>query len=232
MKEKETQIKAGLEKPDAMDVARIMASGLAHDLNNILTGLLGFNAMMLCELKEGDHFYTFCKEVEKNGNSVKVLSEKLIAVSRSEVPVKGPVDIKALISHVIGSSAGGTFDNVKITEELTTLPAVEADANKLSMAISLIFWWIGKHTKGEGSVKVTGALFQDKIRLSVSCSGIIVDKNILPYIFEPVYTTSIDRLLGFELAIARGIISEHGGRVEARFSGDNLVFDIDLSAKL
>lgn len=228
MGEKEIRLRKGLEAPNAMEAVRCMAGGVAHDLNNILTAILGFNSLMLREMKEGDQFYPYAKEIEKSANDARVLGEKLIDLSRHEAPVKRPIDLKALVSSAAAEFRDSSAGRIPMIEELTDMPVIEADAEQLSSAIGLVLWWADKHTKGEGLVRMTNSCSRDKARVSIACDGALIDKNRLPYIFEPLYTISKDRMFGYELAIVRGIINEHGGSIEACMTAENVVFNIDL----
>ena len=228
---------AGASGLSAMDAVRKMAAGIAHDLNNILTGILGFTTLMLYDLKEGDPLYALCKEVEKSGNDAKALSDKLMTLSRREKPVKIGHDLAKVVQEAAELSENSMAGRVKVLTDIKSTGLIPVDRDRLLTAIDLVLHKISQYIPAGvdirlivDTVKEAGTLKKGVI--IVDCGELKIDSGKLSLMSEPCYGTSRDRLLGFEAVVAAEMIADQGGSmsmVPAPF-GKGVQFHLELPA--
>jgi PAS domain S-box-containing protein len=113
----------------------------------------------------------------------------------------------------------------QLTVDLPQEPLhLEADPLRLAQVLSNLLTNAAKYTEPQGSIVLAARSVEDEIVISVTDSGIGIDREMLPRIFEMFSqtTSAIDRAeggLGIGLALVRGLVSLHGGSVEATSDG-------------
>lgn len=220
-----------------MDVARAFSGGLAHDLNNIFTGILGFTSLLMMEAKEDDPLCRYCREIEKSAADATTLIDKLVSINRQETILLTQVDIKRLMLDTVDKLTRDLKDRPDISVEINDLPAISLDGPKTGMALELILYRAAKCSREGGRIAVSAGTIERvegtssaarNIIISIICKGSKVPGEKVPFLTEPVYTSWRDRLLGFEMAIARDILAKQGFilKVENGKTEEDLVFSV------
>ncbi|HEV2146225.1 MAG TPA: MEDS domain-containing protein [Longimicrobiaceae bacterium] len=93
------------------------------------------------------------------------------------------------------------------------LPLVRGDRQRLLQVLSNLLGNAVRHTPEGGSVTLAAEAAGDEVRLSVRDTGTGIAAESLPHVFERSWTERHDGGLGFGLAIAKGIVEAHGGRI-------------------
>lgn len=223
------------DRLSAMDAVRRMAAGISHDLNNILTGILGFTALMLYDLKEGDPLYALCKEIEKSGNDAKALSEKLMILSRRERPAKTGMDLAKIVEEAAELLENSLAGRVSISADIKNTGLVPIDRDRLLAALELILHKIAQHLPSGSGIRMVADVVQEAGTLKkgviiVECASLEIDNNRLSSMFTPYYSSSRDKLLGFELVVAAEVVADHGGKmlIEPNPSGKGIKLRLEL----
>ena len=222
------QLEMQLRQQNKMQAIGQLSAGIAHDFNNLLTIIQGHASMYLIP-DQGDHdVYESMKEIAIAADKAAQLTRQLLAFSRKQIMQRGPLDLFELVSTMSKMIQRLIGENIKFELELNhDLPPVFADANQIEQVImnltinardampksgTLIFR--AKTVTIDNTSQMVG--YDTKpgqfVCFSVTDTGTGIDPKIQPRIFEPFFTTKdIGKGSGMGLAMADGIIKQHGG---------------------
>jgi signal transduction histidine kinase/ActR/RegA family two-component response regulator len=236
-KEELAEARIRLAHSERLESIGTLAGGVAHDLNNMLTPVIGYAQLVRGRLPvdspERAHLGHLVEAAQRAG----ALTRKLLALGRKQVLEVKPIDvgenlrgIEPLLRHLFP-------ENVALTIAVDDdLPRVDADAAQLEQV------WMNLAANARDAMPTGGALTIDVQRLRargrdgvdvyVSDTGGGMDPATLDQVFEPFFTTKPrGEGTGLGLAIVRGIVEQHGGRVDvARTSSEGTTFHLFLPA--
>jgi len=195
-----------------------LISGVAHELNNPLTAILGY-AQLLEGEQLTDHQKEFVGKMYKQAQRTHRVVQNLLSFARQRKPAKMPVDLRRIVDDTIALREYDlNLHNVVIQRHYDeTLPAVVADPHQLEQvflnitnnAVDAML----EHSKG-GRLNVTVTQHGGTIMLESHDSGPGIKE--VNRIFDPFYTTKgVGKGTGLGLSICYGIIKEHGGDIRA-----------------
>ena len=205
-----------------------MAGGLAHDFNNLLMGIQASASLLLFEQagKNNEKLRNIERYVQQGGK----LTRQLLALGRGDRRSVSPVDLNALLVEC-AAMFGQTRKEIRIhCHPQPQVWTVEADAGQLEQVLLNLFVNAAHAMPGGGELTLrtenvrleeqdTGPYQRQPgryVKISVIDSGCGIDPQILDKIFDPFFTTKgKDRGSGLGLASAYGIISNHGGIIQA-----------------
>lgn len=195
-----------------------LAAGVAHHVRTPLTTISGYLQVMLGRVDDDkytvrrDVLETLLGEVSYINDVVK----ELILFAKPPVQKEPNVDLNRLLEEALLLSfkdIGG--EKINISKELAkNLPVITADNNLLKQAVMNIMQNAIESMDGEGVLSVKSWMNAElsMLVLAINDTGAGVTPEIMSRIFEPFYTTKLDRV-GLGLPIANRIIAEHGGFV-------------------
>jgi two-component system sensor histidine kinase AtoS len=195
-----------------------LAAGVAHHVRTPLTTISGYLQVMLGRIDDDkytvrrDVLETLLGEVSYINDVVK----ELILFAKPPVQKEPNVDLNRLLEEALLLSfkdIGG--EKINISKELAkNLPVITADNNLLKQAVMNIMQNAIESMDGEGVLSVKSWMNAElsMLVLAINDTGAGVTPEIMSRIFEPFYTTKLDRV-GLGLPIANRIIAEHGGFV-------------------
>jgi PAS domain S-box-containing protein len=154
---------------------------------------------------------------------------------------KEPVELAAIIDTAIETAR--PLIDARRQQLNVTLPskpvALQVDALRLAQVVANLLTNAAKYSNRDGSIELCASLERDGVVIRVRDAGIGIEREMLPRVFDMFSqaTSAIDRSeggLGIGLAIVKGIVELHGGRVEARSegSGKGSEFIVDLPNSL
>ena len=212
-----------------------MAAGIAHEINNPLTGVIGY-AQLLMQRKEVPEDIREDLEVIYNGGQrVASIVKRLLAFARQHKPEQGYVSINELIETTIKLRAYNLeTSNINLTTYLDPeLPITIADSGLLQQVfVNLI---VNAETEmklahGKGNMSIKSEKTDNTIKISVTDDGPGIARKNLDRIFDPFFTTrEVGQGTGLGLSVCHGIIAEHNGRIYAESKlGKGATFIVEL----
>ncbi len=211
-----------------------LASGIAHELNNPLTGVIGLAQLLVRrdvpeDIKEDLNLVY--SEAQRAANIVK----NLLTFARKHSPAEDLLNINDVINKVLELRAyEERVNNIEVVTHLAPdLPQVMADYFQLqqvflNIVINAEYSMIEAHNKG--TLTVTTERAGDYARASFTDDGLGIPKENLGHIFDPFFTTKeVGKGTGLGLSICHGIISAHNGQIYAESEpGKGATFIVEL----
>lgn len=193
-----------------------LAAGVAHHVRTPLTTISGYLQVMLNRL--GDDGYAVRREVLEmlldEVSYINTVVKELILFAKPPVNKEPGVSVNRLVEDALRITFGQLGgENVTLIKELSErLPHVNADANLIKQALVNIMQNALEAMPESGTLTVRSWLHADlnMMVLAVCDTGPGISPQILPRVFEPFYTTKLDRM-GLGLPTSHRIITEHNG---------------------
>ncbi len=193
----------------------MLAGGIAHDFNNMLTGILGYAALMRKLLSDAK-LSRYAEAIEHSAQRASKLTKHLLNFSRRQKRSTGLVDINALLDDVL-FLLKQSFFNVRIERDFdAALPNIKGDEAELQNVFLNLFINARDAMDGEGLLRIATSR-QDKgyVCIEIQDTGKGIDEALQHKIFEPYFSTkeSISNL-GMGLYLVDKVVKEHGGFIE------------------
>jgi len=211
-----------------------LAAGIAHELNNPLTGVIGFSHLLLARDLPADvkeDLQTVNEEAKRAVNVVK----GLLAFAREQKFEKTLVDINSIIQGVLKlRSYEQKVSNIEVdTSFALDLPQVMGNGAQLQQVFINIIVnaeqaMVDAH--GRGKLTIVTECVGDMVRASITDDGPGISRENMHKLFTPFFTTKeVGKGTGLGLAICHGIVTEHGGRIYAESKpGSRTTFVVEL----
>ena len=247
----ESKLQHQVAQATKMQAVGQLAGGVAHDFNNILTGILGHCDLMLMRHTPGDSDYDDIQQIRSNSNRAAGLTRQLLAFSRQQTlrpQVLQLPDVVSEVSNLLQRLLGERVDLV--INHGRALGAVRADPGQLeqvivNLAVNARDAIVARADGAAGTVtlrtySVTAAEVRklgsdvlpvgDYTALSVADTGVGIPAGTLSKIFEPFFTTKeVGKGTGLGLSTVYGIVKQSGGFIFADSKpGEGATFTIYL----
>jgi PAS domain S-box-containing protein len=226
----ERRTEAQLRQAMKMESIGRLAGGVAHDFNNILTGIVGFTQLAQLRLDAGAPVHSDLTHVLNLANRAAALTRKLLTFSRMQPVELQPVQCNALIDESVHMLARVIGEDIRI--DFTPDPdlwAVQADAGQLEQVLMNLAVNARDAMPGGGTLRITTAnctLTAPQpavpravqpgayVCITVADTGCGITPDVREHIFEPFFTTkSRGKGTGLGLAVIHGIMQQHGGSI-------------------
>jgi len=211
-----------------------MSAGVAHELNNPLTGIVSLSQLLLegdppAELREdiGDIY----SEAQRAATIVR----NLLAFSRKHAPVREATQVNRLIEDVLRLRAyEQRVNNIEVETQLDpNLPEIIVDYHQMQQVflnIVLNAESAMAETRNTGLLTITTRKLDGHVSISFSDNGPGIPHEDLNRLFDPFFTTKeVGKGTGLGLSICYGIVTQHGGKVYAQSEvGKGATFVVEL----
>lgn len=211
-----------------------VVAGIAHELNNPLTIVIGnIQLMMTRELNEKN--VQSLTRIKDGAERASKIVKNLLAFTRQEKPERKPTQINAVLKKALELRAYELkVSNIEVNTDLAPdLQETMADPHQLQQVfLNLIVnaeqAMIDAH--GKGLLRLSTRAEPGKILIFFSDDGPGIPRENLRRIFEPFFTTKpVGKGTGLGLSISQAIIGEHGGRIDLESTtGRGTTFIIEL----
>jgi signal transduction histidine kinase/ActR/RegA family two-component response regulator len=195
-----------------------MASGIAHEINNPLTAVIGYSQLLDALALPGDAREAV-RQIQQGSTRVAGIVQRLLTFARQRKPQRAAVDVNEVIRSTIAlRDYALRTGNIRVSTRLDpSLPRTVADAQQLQQVLlNLIInaETAMRNAHGGGELAISGERQGTDIHVVVRDDGPGIPLEIQERIFDPFFTTSeVGQGTGLGLSICHGIVSEHGGRI-------------------
>jgi signal transduction histidine kinase/CheY-like chemotaxis protein len=226
-----TRLEANLQQARRMETVGALASGIAHNFNNIVGAILGYTEMAEVQVASDSQPARNLKEIRRAGERARDLVDQILAFGRRGDLRRKPISLKELIAETRSLLDASLPSQINlIIRETPEAAVVSAQPGQLQQVILNLCNNSAQAMDEIGCIEIetevhqiTGArsLTHGDLRLgryariAVSDSGRGMDETTLEHIFEPFFTTRLAGN-GLGLATVREIVREHGGAINVR----------------
>lgn len=212
-----------------------LAAGVAHEINNPLTGILTNASLILEDMDETDPKKDDIEIIVNETIRCREIVRRLLDFARQSPPQKRLTNINSLIENIILLIRNqASFRNVIIERILDDrIPEIMVDPDQIQQVfINLIINAAeAMNNGGKLTIKTTFLQTQNSISISFSDTGPGISETIREKIFDPFFTTK-ENGTGLGLSISYGIIEQHGGGINLESEiGKGTTFTIILPSK-
>lgn len=229
-----------------MDSIGLLAGGVAHDFNNVLTSVLGFAELILMKEKLDAAVHKYARNIENVARKAVQMVSKLLSFARRGGFEPAIFNINSVVNDTLDIVSrlipGRTL---LIREFCEPSPVVEGDPSQLEQVLMNLVINARDAMPEGGEIAVRSSLVElgpedldigadvargTYVDIRVSDTGIGIPEEHLPHIFEPFYTTKKGgKGTGLGLAMVYGIVKEHRGYVTVKSTPrQGTAFDIYL----
>lgn len=245
----EKQLEQQLIQAQKMESIGTLAGGIAHDFNNLLGGVLGYASLIKTRISEDHELYRYVNTIEISAMRAAELTGQLLAFARGGKYNIKPVVLNGVVEETL-RIIDSTFDkSIEIKTHLhPQLPAVEADSGQMQQVLMNLC------VNSRDAMPAGGELIIDTdfVRLSdeyarahmgakpglyavlsVTDTGMGMEKETAQKVFEPFFTTKEDgKGTGLGLSMVYGVVKNHDGYIAVYSEpGQGATFKIYLPAK-
>jgi PAS domain S-box-containing protein len=224
-----------LMQAQKMEVIGNLAAGIAHDLNNILSGLVSYPDILLLEIPKDDPMYKKIQLIQRSGKKAAVIVQDLLTLARLGVTIDEICNLNNIIAEYLESFE---FQSIKKRHHHTAIHTdlqdnllnVKGSAVHLSKVIMNLLNNGLEAMPAGGDISIsTSNMYVDTylegfehipegeyVRVSVSDSGVGIPESDLKQIFEPFYTKKSMHLsgTGLGMTIVWATIKDHKGYID------------------
>lgn len=220
---------------DKLSSLGTLTSGVAHEINNPLTGIIGYTEMLLMK-NEDETEKKYLKNVYDSAIRCKRIVENMLTFSRQTPAQRSLEDINEMIDKTIELHEYWLKStNIEIVRDYGNFSAVSIDRQQMQQVILNLLINAEQaiaDTDRRGRIEFRTEFDNESntVIITISDNGKGIPKEILPRIFDPFFTTKpVNKGTGLGLSIAHGIIAEQGGSMEAESTeGEGTSFVIKL----
>lgn len=220
--------KAEVAQGEKLASIGVLASGIAHELNNPLTGILTFTSLMRKNAAEGTQDASDLDLVIRETKRCASIIRRLLDFAREKVPSKGFFNLNQVIQDTVRFVEGpATLRQVEITSNLDPeLPQVWGDPDLLKQVIMNLLVNAEQSIEGHGKIVVTSRRLKASdrtqaeeesppmVEISITDTGCGIPDANLQRIFDPFFTSKdVGKGTGLGLSVSYGIVKAHGGKI-------------------
>lgn len=229
------ELEEKLKRAEKMEALGTLAGGVAHDLNNILSGIVSYPELLLLDLPPDSPLKEPITTIKSSGDKAAVIVQDLLTMARRGVAKNDPLDMNRLLGEFLHSpeceliiqqhpnvDLFHTFDadiamilgsKVHLQKSLTNLlsNAAESITGEGSITVSTSNTYIDTVLKQYDEVREG-----EYLKITIQDTGIGISNHNLERIFEPFFTTkTMGRSgSGLGMAVVWGTVKDHGGYID------------------
>ncbi len=244
------RLEAQLQQAQKMESVGLLAGGVAHDLNNVLAGIVSYPELLLLELPEDSKVRKPIETMQESGFRAAAIVQDLLTVARGVATTKEPLNFNDLVSDYLNSPEfkklkqfhpavtiktnldsnllNITGSHVHIRKVIMNLVsnASEAIEGSGNVIISTMNRYIDRPLKGYDDVTIG-----EYAVLAVSDDGSGISSGDLERIFDPFYTKKVlgRSGTGLGLAVVWNVVQDHEGYIDVKSDENSTMFELYFS---
>jgi len=198
-----------------------LAAGVAHEINNPLSGILLYADMLAKDLAQNPQWSADLQEIIDQTLRCKEIVTRLLEFSRQSVGQRVLFEINLIIKRSADLLARQSlFHDVEFVIDLQPdIPQMTGDPGQLQQVFTNFIINAGSAMNGKGKIIITSRFDPEceEVSLQFADTGPGIPPEIMDKIFEPFFTTKRPgEGTGLGLSVAYGIIQQHGGNIEVK----------------
>lgn len=227
---REKKLASQLRQAQKMEAIGQLAGGIAHDFNNILTAFNGYGSILQIKMPKDDPLRIYVDHILSAAQKATSLTQNLLTFSRQQPITLVPVDVNRNIQDTEKLLKRLLTEDIDFTLRLSEYPAIIlADASQIDRIFFNLFANARDAMPQGGQLRMETALdvFDERfwkthgfgkpgryVRISLSDTGIGMDRATKDQIFNPFFTTKAHgHGTGLGLATVYGIVKQHDGYI-------------------
>jgi two-component system NtrC family sensor kinase len=227
------QVQDQLVQAGKMAALGQLAAGVAHEINNPLTGVLTFGSLLLKKTDPDHPWHKDLQTIVDQTSRCRTIVRGLLDFARQRKPDKKPWDVRTLIERTLGLvEKQAPFQNIQIVREFREdLPQIPIDGDQVQQVfMNILLNSADAMAEKGGTLTIRTSLLDGRVEISFADTGTGIAPEHLSKLFDPFFTTKqTGKGTGLGLAISYGIIQSHGGEIRAESEvGKGSVFRIQL----
>ena len=248
MHEERVKLQAQFQQAQKLESVGRLAGGVAHDLNNVLTPILGYSELLLKQCGEQPDSRECVEKIMQAGLHARDLVHRLLVFSRKQALELKPLDLNDVLSGFEKLLRRTIREDVVIAFlPAPSLPLIRGDSGQMQQVImnlavnaedampdggTLTLETLATEVPEGSAAAHEGIEPGAYVLLRVSDTGGGMDRETLERVFEPFFTTKgPDKGTGLGLATVYGIVKQHGGSIQVRSRpGKGTTFEVYLPA--
>ncbi|MBM9536485.1 hybrid sensor histidine kinase/response regulator [Desulfobulbus alkaliphilus] len=229
------QLEERLHRVEKMEALGTLAGGVAHDLNNVLGGLVGYSELLLMKIPPDNPLHRYVSNIFESGQRGAAIIQDLLTLARRGVSVNQVVNLNTLIQEALNTlefqQLKTSAPGILFTTDLdNTLLDIKGSSVHLGKTILNLIFNAVEAMEGSGQVTIRTEnrhldapisgydtiTAGDYVLLSVEDTGHGIAESDLKKIFEPFYTKKVMGRsgTGLGLAVVWGTVKDHQGYVD------------------
>jgi len=219
-------LRAKLVHAEKMAAVGQLVSGVAHEVNNPLTAILGFTDLLMENPELPESARRDLRVILQEAQRTKQIVQNLLSFARQMPPQRQPVQLNSILQRTVHLRSYDFISHgIQVVERLDeSLPQVVGDSHQLQQVFLNIlnnaYDAVRESTRTAGCIEVISARGNAFVEISFRDNGTgIADPE---RIFDPFFTTKdVGKGTGLGLSICYGIVREHGGEIVCRNNTDS-----------
>ncbi len=223
------KLEVQLKQVQKLEAVGRLAGGVAHDLNNLLTPILGYSDLLTIDTSISDSAKAKLAQVSKAATGARDLVKQLLAFSRKQIMEYQPIDLSTIVEDFDSLIRRTIRENIEISISTSSdLKPVLADRGQIEQVLMNLIVNASDAMPDGGKLFIETKMTEldviytathpdvtpgTYVMLRISDTGKGIDQENLSKIFDPFFSTKGDQGTGLGLATVYGIVKQHKGSV-------------------
>lgn len=235
-----------LIQTEKMSSIGVLATGIAHEINNPLTSVAGYAEALLRRFRDEPtlgsdsrlaEFPKYLEVIVREAYHCKSIIGSLLNFGRKSDAQIGRVDINALLFEIVELvKHQPNYEHIEVATRLKeNIPAIHADPSGLRQVFMNLLINACHAVRGGGKIDISSTHKNRVIHIQVRDTGCGIAQDVIGCIWDPFFTTKeVGEGVGLGLALSYNIVKRHGGeiKVESRIGkGTKFTVQLPLSAE-
>ncbi len=235
------RLEAELQRAKKMEAIGLLAGGVAHDLNNILSGIVSYPELLLLELPSESPLVKPIATIKKSGEMAAAIVQDLLTMARRGVAVNEVVNLNQIVAEQMRSlefkSLMSCHPNIQVSIALAPdLPNINGSVPHLSKSVMNLMLNAAEAMPEGGKIDIiTSNAYIDRpirgyehvapgqyVQLSIADTGVGLNETEMERVFEPFYTRKrMGRSgSGLGMSVVWGTVKDHNGFIDIQSAKD------------
>ena len=193
-----------------------LAAGVAHEMNNPLSGILLFTQSLLKRTTNDPSAQDDLKVIEQEIIRCSHIVRSLLDFARETKPKKVPTQVNQVIENTLSLIENqADFHNIRIVKELNdSIPKISLDGNQMQQVLMNIILNAADAMPDGGTITIKSSLSKEDhfVEVKIADTGCGIPKELIDRVYDPFFTTKESKKgTGLGLAVSYGIIKKHQG---------------------